>query len=233
MKKLAVFVEGQTEQIFVHKLLIEIAGDKNIVIQELKSRISTKGNRSFTVINAFSAITSQEYFVATYDSGSDSTVQSDIRDNYDILSRQNFDKIIGLRDVYPISSADIPQLERGLRYKIKTVPILVSIILAIREVEAWFLAETTHFPKIHHSLTLEVISRHLNFDPSVQDVEGRAHPSGDLDSVYHLAGCAYTKKKANCLRTVNALDYSFLYLALNQRIGSLGRFIQEIDNFLS
>ncbi len=233
MKKLALFVEGQTEQLFTHKLLIAIAGEKNIVIHELKSKISDKGNRSFTVINASSEVAKQEYFVAIYDSGSDSTVNSDIRDNYDILIRQDFDEIIGLRDVYPKSSAEIPQLERGLKYRIRTVPIPVSIILAIREIEAWFLAETTHFPQIHHSLTLEVISRHLNFDPSVQDVEGRAHPSGDLDSVYHLAGRAYTKRKANCLRTVNVLDYSSLYFVLNRRIGSLGRFIQEIDNFLS
>ena len=32
MKKLAIFVEGQTEQIFVKKLLEEIAGRKNIRI---------------------------------------------------------------------------------------------------------------------------------------------------------------------------------------------------------
>jgi hypothetical protein len=32
VKKLAIFVEGQTEQIFVRKLLEEIAGKKNIRI---------------------------------------------------------------------------------------------------------------------------------------------------------------------------------------------------------
>ena len=33
MKRIAIFVEGQTEQIFVNKLLIEMAGKKNIAIE--------------------------------------------------------------------------------------------------------------------------------------------------------------------------------------------------------
>ena len=33
MKKIAFFVEGQTEQLFINKLLIEIAGQKNISIE--------------------------------------------------------------------------------------------------------------------------------------------------------------------------------------------------------
>jgi hypothetical protein len=33
MKKIAFYVEGQTEQFFINKLLIEIAGRKNIEIE--------------------------------------------------------------------------------------------------------------------------------------------------------------------------------------------------------
>lgn len=33
MKKIAFFVEGQTEQLFINKLLIEIAGQKNILVE--------------------------------------------------------------------------------------------------------------------------------------------------------------------------------------------------------
>jgi len=36
MKKIAFFVEGQTELIFINKLLIEIAGQKNISIRQFK-----------------------------------------------------------------------------------------------------------------------------------------------------------------------------------------------------
>lgn len=33
MKKITFFVEGQTEQLFINKLLIEIAGQKNISVE--------------------------------------------------------------------------------------------------------------------------------------------------------------------------------------------------------
>jgi len=33
MKKIAFFVEGQTEQLFINKLLREIAGHKNIAVK--------------------------------------------------------------------------------------------------------------------------------------------------------------------------------------------------------
>ena len=36
MKKLAIFVEGKTELIFVEKLLFEIGGNKNIRINKLE-----------------------------------------------------------------------------------------------------------------------------------------------------------------------------------------------------
>ena len=37
MKKIAFFVEGQTEQLFINKLLIEIAGQKNILVELSRS----------------------------------------------------------------------------------------------------------------------------------------------------------------------------------------------------
>jgi hypothetical protein len=235
MKKLAIFVEGQTEQLFVCKLVREIAGDRNIAIRELKPAISNRGNRYFTVLDASSADLNKKYYVLIFDSGGDSQVKSDILDNYATLVRQNYHKIIGLRDVYhpPMNRVNIPQLEYRLKYRVPTSPISVSILLAMMEVEAWFLAETTHFAKIHSSLTLQVIKQHLNFDPTTQDVETRDRPSNDLDSVYHLASFAYNKRKANCMRTVDALDYHELYLILSRRVNRLGKFIQELDAFLS
>ena len=38
MKRIAFFVEGQTEQLFINKLLIEIAGHKNIAINLFQLR---------------------------------------------------------------------------------------------------------------------------------------------------------------------------------------------------
>lgn len=233
MKKLAIFVEGQTEQLFVEKLLIEMAGQKNITINKLKSKISKKGNRSFKIIDASSATFNTIYYVLIYDSGNDDLVKSDILDNYNSLVRENYQKIIGLRDVYPKKFQDIIRLKQGLKYGVKTIPIPVNIVLAVMEIEAWFLAEVTHFLKIHSALTLERIITNLNFNPKTEDVETRDHPANDLNTIYKLERFAYTKKKSNCQRTVNALNYNELYLTLPQRVSSLNDFIKEVDSFLS
>lgn len=233
MKRLAIFVEGQTEQQFVSRLLREVAGEKKVAIDELRWRISKRGNRSFGVINASSRNATQEYYVLIFDCGGDSTVKTDILDNYESLARQNYQKIIGLRDVYPNDRASIPKLEYGLKYRVPTKPLLVNIILAIMEVEAWFLAETTHFLKIHSDLTVDRISKHLGFDPTTQNVEERVCPADDLNSIYHLVGFGYNKRKTNCQRTIDALDYSALYFDLRNKINRLGEFIQNIDDFFS
>lgn len=232
MKRLAIFVEGQTEQIFVSKLLIEIAGEKNILIGQEKASKNKKGQRVFTIISASSKISDQKYYVLIRDCGSENNVKSDILDSYKSLTQKNYEKILGLRDVYPSKFKDISKLESGLKYGLPTKPILINILLAIMEVEAWFLAETSHFSRIHPSLTLDRIKKALHFDPTTINVEQRYHPSKDLDDIYRLVGLAYNKKKANVQRTVKKLDYNILYCGLKAKVKNLGMFIGEIDAFL-
>ena len=233
MKKLAVFVEGLTEQIFVNKLLVEIAGAKNIYIEQKKAKTNNKGNRSFAVISASSAISSQKYYVLICDSGGDSCVKSDILDSLESLTRENYEKILGLKDVFPHNFSDIPKLERGLKYGMPTKYIPVNITLAIMEVEAWFLGEASHFLQIHPLLTNERIKAKIKFDPTVENVETRLNPAKDLDDIYHLEGLAYNKKKSNIQRTVNALNYASIYCVVKNRVAKLSNFIDEIDSFLS
>lgn len=235
MKRLAIFVEGQTEQIFVGKMVTEIAGEKNISIDYEKAHKNKKGNRVFvgiTEIAAHSEVSGQKYYVLIRDCGSENNVKSDIVDSYAGLASKNYEKILGLRDVFPnFTYADIRKLEAGLKYQVPTRPMPVNILLAVMEVEAWFLAETTHFYRIHSSLTIDLIKAHF-FDPNSIDVERRINPAKDLDAIYHLAGRAYTKKKKNALRTVKALDYSLLYCDLQNRVNRLGQFIGHINSFL-
>jgi hypothetical protein len=230
MKRMAIFVEGQTEQLFVTKLLTEIAGEKNISIEQEKA-ITKNGNRLFSVIHASKNL-NKRYYVLIRDSGNDELVQSDIRDSCENLAKKNYEKILCLRDVYPKTFADIPKLELGLRYGIPTRFIPIHIILAIMEVEAWFLAETTHFSRIHPSLTNDLIKRNLNFDPETDDVESRPHPSQDLDYIYGLAGFAYNKRKTKVQRTIQVLDYSAIYLTLIGKVKNLKKLIDQIDSFL-
>ena len=229
-------MEGQTELLFVRKLLNEIAGEKNIEIEEQHAKKSEEGRRVFTTISeirAFSRTTSKKYYVLIRDCGSENNVKSDILDSYKSLSRQPYEKILGLRDVYPQKYDDIARLKTGLKFGVTPRSIPVRIMLAVMEVEAWFLAETTHYTEIHPSLTLAFIKSRLHLDLERIDLERRPHPAQDLNNIYHLVGFAYNKSKRNVLRTIKALDFSTIYFVLKERITFLGEFITELDAFLA
>lgn len=230
MNKLAVFVEGQTEQIFTEKLLIEIAGRKNIYIEKC---VLTGGKKYPRKRLYFRSVNNKrKYFAYIVDCQRDSTVKSDIVDNYNSLVSKGYSSIIGIRDVYPIERTKIPKLRYWLTYRVKTKPINPVFILSVMEIEAWFLAEHTHFQKIHVGLTLERIKAEINFDPSQENMELRDHPSQDLHQIYALEDLAYKKRKFHTERTVEALDYAEIYLSLSSKLKAIEELTSEIDRFM-
>ena len=231
MKRLAIFVEGQTEKIFVIKLLEEIAGKSNIAIavQDMQG----KQNNRFTTLTMSNPLTAQtKYYVLICNSSSDNSVVSDIRDQYASLVSSGYSEIIGLRDVYPIPIADKAILERSLRTVLPSGNIASHIVLAVMEVEAWFLAEWKHFVKIDANLTTSLIQSSLGFNLEVDNMENRNHPAEDLHQAYQLVGKSYRKKENQVNRVVSNLDYEFLYLQLASIVPSLGKFISYIDDFM-
>lgn len=233
MKKLAIFVEGQTEQLFVTELLKQIAGEKDIEIEVQQAGVSKTGGRIFKIIRAASSTTDKKYFVLIKDCRGEHSVKSDIIDTVESLTRQSYCQIIGIRDVYPVPPADMPSLVKHLRYGVPTRYIPINIMLAVMEIEAWFLAEFNHYEKIHVNLTIEKIINGVGFDPSTDDMEQRPHPAEDLHNIYQLVKLAYTKRQQNTLRTVNALDYEHLYCTVRNNVKKLGQLLDHFDNFLS
>jgi hypothetical protein len=232
MKKMAVFVEGQTEQIFVEKLINEIGGRHNVLIENIKAKFGKKKQRQFIKVSAKSMTTGQKYYVLICDCGTDSRIKDDILESYDSMSKSGYERILGLRDVYPHRSGDIPKLINGLNYGLPTAPIPITIILAKMEIEAWFLGEVSHLRKIHTALSPTYINSNLGLDLLSENLENRQHPSDDLNKIYKLVSLAYNKKKRNCERTVNALDYAEIYINLPQRLSQLRNFLAQIDSFM-
>lgn len=139
-----------------------------------------------------------------------------------------------MRDVYrDFTHAQIPLLRSGLRLYLKTSPIEVKFVLSVMEIETWFIAEHTHFQKLHSSLTPSLIKSRLGFDPSTDDIQLRPHPAEDLDNIYHLAGLKYAKDKNRVLRTVSVLDYERIYLELPSKLADLKTLVDTITNFLT
>lgn len=230
MKRLAVFVEGYTEVLFIEKLVVEIAGINNVVIE--KNRISGGSNVPKTIIQleAKKNITNEKYYVLIVDCGGDHQVKARINEEHENLTKAGYQKILGIRDVRPdYSLPEIPKLEEGLRKYIKTKLIPVDFILAVMEIESWFLAEHNHFKEIDSSLTTEKILHSLGFNPELDDLTTRQEPRSDMEKIYGLAGKIYTKPAKD---TINVLDYARIYTDLPARFEHLEKLMQNIDDFL-
>ncbi len=101
------------------------------------------------------------------------------------------------------------------------------------EVEAWFLFEHSHFERIHPSLTPVLIQTGLGFNPAVDDMEQRPQPAEDLHQAYKLVGLAYNNRRANALRTINALDFANVYIECVTRCKELRKLVNLLDVFFS
>jgi hypothetical protein len=232
VKRLAIFVEGQVELIFVTKLLEEIAGEKNIAIQQEVLGRETK--QSISILQSPSIQTGTRYYILIRDCGGESRVMSEIRDNYDGLQSAGYDGILGLMDVYPKAYSDIPRLKEGMSLVSPKGSLPAQVVLAVMEIEAWFIAETSHFPKVHPELTLNLIEEQLGITIVPEEIERWDHPSERINQIYHLVpDRSYRKKRGRVNRTIDILDYASLYLNLRYRIEHLGEFIDHIDQFLT
>ncbi|NDV96845.1 DUF4276 family protein [Dysgonomonas sp. 521] len=233
MKRIAFFVEGQTEQIFVNRLIKEILGTSQINIIQKQFRGGTNIPKQEIVRNS-SFSRNPRYEVLIFDCGSDNRVKSEILENISNLRSKGYEMIIGLRDLYPIPIDELERLEKGLRFlpnKLKADAPYFDIIIAVHEIEAWFMAETNHFRKIDKRLTGRYIKEKLGFDPYSVNSETRVHPAKDLDNIYRLVGKSYTKKFTTTLRVVNKLDFGNIRHQLRYDISSLDKLLKVIENF--
>jgi hypothetical protein len=231
MNKMAIFVEGYTEVLFVDKLIREIANKDAVQIEWRAISGGARHPRKSRVINAANPRTGQEHFVLIFNCGNDDLVKSRMVEEYGNLASAGYSKIVCIRDVYPkIKYAEIAKLEMGLPTCVKTKPIMVDFILSIMEVEAWFLAEHSHFARIDPTITIAAIIAGLNFDPENDDMQLRAAPCDDLRGCYALAGKTY--EKANAKETVDALDCAQVYAGLTDKFPYLKKLVEALDAFL-
>jgi hypothetical protein len=229
MKKIAMFVEGQTEQIFATELIKHIFDKRKINIEQLQFT-GKMGARKITIIKGTVAKQDIPYYFRIYDchgGGENSTVKSDIIEQMVNLNREGFSNIIGIRDVYPLT--DIAALKKMLLYGIPRTAIPVNIVLALQEIEAWFIAEEKHYEKISPLLSVGVVNATTGIDIQKDSTALLPHPAETLHDIYHKAGFAYRKRKCHVERTVEAMDYENLYLNVRKRNSSLDELLTCLD----
>ena len=233
MNKLAIFVEGQTEAIFLDRLLREISTSHSV---QIETRSNTHNQRRLNVLSnpPVSNQHKPEYYALIFDCGGDEKVASVIRDQYAGLVKSGYRTIVGLRDVYPgYTFEEVARLRSGIRSGLPSSPVGVSFALAIMEIEAWFIAEHSHFERISASLTMDRIVEVIGFDPSVAAVDQRPCPKDDLNFIYSSVGLEYNTKRSIVKRTVDALDMDRIYLELRASISDLKTLLDAVDCFFT
>ncbi len=232
MKRIAIFVEGLTEQILVRRMLETVMDKKGVAVQTVKITGGHNIRMSFTVMHAAKIERNTGYYVLIYDCGGETNVKGYLMMQRQSLVDKGYSCIIGLRDVYPnFSHEEIPKLKKGLNFKVPQKNAVTKIFLAVMETEAWFLGEYTHFRKVAQQLSPEYIQKRLGFNPKQENMEERDKPADDLKRVYRLAGHDYTKKRSKLNSIVSKLDFNFFTRRLANKMQSLGEFVYQLEDF--
>jgi hypothetical protein len=232
MKKLAIFVEGLTEQILVRHMLQAVLDRNKIAIQTVKITGGHNVRMSFTVMRAAHVNNLTSYYVLVYDCGGETNVKGYLMAHRQKLVSNGYQMILGLRDVYPnFQREDVGKLLRGLNHKLQQKGARTRIHLAVMETEAWFLGEYSHLRKVSRKLTPEFIEKHLGFNPKMENMEDRDQPANDMKAAYQLVGHDYTKKRDRLNAVVSKLDFNYFTHGLTDRMTSLDKFVTELEHF--
>jgi len=238
MKKIAIFVEGLTEQIFIIKF-IQFLCRKNGI--EIKIESLTGGAKStkrsieeITVLESVNGGEAVEFYFLIRNSNTDSKVKSDMIDGINTLSAAGFSKVIGLRDTYPTPKSNINNLIKFQEFGFPNPSkIPYCLLFAVSEIEAWFIAETSHFTKIHTSLNSAFIKDNIGVDIGDINIEEIDHPAELLNNIYQLVGLAYKKNERYFQRTVDAMNLDSFTNNCSNRSKFLDLFLAEFNEVLA
>ena len=208
MKKVAIFVEGQTEKIFVEKFLYEYFNTYYIEI-EFQKRLG----KTYTKLIGKRENPFAEYHFSIVDMTGDANVFSALYERAEQMMQRGYTYLLGVRDVYPQYTRDeIPVVLRNLRKLFSQFSYgdRLKPIFAIMEIEAWFLADYHVFSRINPIITPEFVKEQLNIDLIQTDPQSYEHPSGIINKIFNLFGETYKKREKQSYQIVSRLDYDFL-----------------------
>lgn len=227
MKRAAIFVEGQTEAIFVRSLLHKMAGSRGV---------SFLGEKQFGGVflqDYRSNNNGDEFEVLIANCCNDGKVVSSIRERYVSLVSAGYILILGLRDLFPFALSELGRLQAGMASVMPTGEVPAHIVVAVAEVEAWFIEEVTHFSRLHSDLTEEAIKQATGYVLSDRTAESLPHPADTLDKAYQIVGFAWKKRQGQVERTVDNLDLELLLSDVTLHSASFAEFIGHVDTFLN
>lgn len=199
---MAIYVEGITEAGFVYQMIGEhYRWDWSKVRIEC---LNLDPEEAADDLRNIGLDTAPDYYLI-YDSCSDTSVASDIRDRFKNHKDEGFDKVVGLRDVYSESYIELygRQLNpHNIAEFIKDIQEqfleldnngMIRVKFAVMEIEAWILALSGVFKKIDQRLDanglLSLSGVDVNNDPQTTYF----HPYAKLEDIFRSIGKQYSK----------------------------------------
>jgi len=244
MKKIAIFVEGQTEKIFVREFLLRLfQWNSNAISLECFNlfRNDDLENSEYPfpdVINENS-----DFYFQILNIGNDKSVLSRMKNREKYYWSLGFDKIIGLRDMYSKDYRKISTIiDKAVNQEFISnhqsiisenfeQPEKVKFIFAIMEIETWFLALSEILPRIDIRMNRENIKSTLGYDLELIDPQSYFfQPAKDLNDIFGLANRKYDKHKGDIehlMRISTKEDFENLWL--KDKCNSYKEFYNTID----
>ena len=202
-RKVAVFVEGQSEYVFVRDFLCRWYDyDSSVLGIEC---FSLRSDRYNSEPYPFGNRESINYYQIV-NVGNDRSVLSKMLKEAPRLQNVGFHQIIGLSDMYSdlyhvqtkercidlsVNQKFIDEHQNSLNTSLQRD--LLSYHFAIMEVEAWILGMYQFLQQVDPSLTPQFIMSKLQIDLTGDPEISFYHPAKILDEIYHLTGIQYGK----------------------------------------
>ncbi|MDP1800228.1 MAG: hypothetical protein Q8L81_02660 [Bacteroidota bacterium] len=217
--KTAIFVEGQTELIFVREFLkIKYDYDVDIICNTLCANQLIYAEYNYPCPNA-----ENHFWIINV--ANDEAVLSQILLREEKLYEANYDQIIGLRDMYStrykkysnaIDSKLIAEFIKGSSDSLIKAkqPQKIKFFYSIMEIESWLLAFDLLFTRIHPNLTNDTIKNMVSIDLSLDPELTHFHPASVVNEILSIIGVGYDKSKHEIESIVSKIakeDYDSLY----------------------
>lgn len=234
--RFAVFVEGQTESIFIESLLREYFGST-----KLQTKKITQRGRVKTVSFASLKDTDQsaDHLCFVVETPNDETVLSRLKENCPGMRKEGVSAFFALRDLKCEQYANHGDaLIERLRSRVRGFGLgdNVFVHFAKMETEAWFLAAPSFLSRIDATLTLSRVVEETGVDLVAKDPqEGIRSPAAFLDKVMRIANRRYDKHRDEVYGIVSKLDWEELCLEARNRgkISFFFRFLDDLDRTLT
>lgn len=206
-RKLAVFVEGQTELIFVREFLKQwYSYDSNAIGFDCYNLLA---NEFCDTAYKYGSEESENYYFLV-NVGNDGSVLSSIIGRMKFLQNKGFQLVIGLRDMYSrqyirdagkreiVETVNQQHIE-SVREVLKGIEggMFVDFHFAIMEVEAWFLGMPEFIGKLDERLTPEYIQQNVGLTLDDDPEKTVFHPAKIVGEIYALVGKHYDKHQSD------------------------------------